>query len=104
MIDTFFLYKSACLLEGGRGGISLVPRLSRAHGKGKKESLVHTDCACSGFPQKSVDFVFFRNSSVHSTYKCVIINDVIDSYVYNGVSSVPSASSNASLKKTDLEG
>ena len=34
------------------------------------------------------------------------MNDVIDSYVYNynGVSSVPSASSNASLKKTDLEG
>ena len=90
----------------GGGGVLASSPGSRAHGKGegKKESLVHTDCACSGFPQKSVDFVFFRNSSVHSTYKCVIINDVIDSYVYNGVSSVPSASSNANLKKTDLEG
>ena len=50
---------------------SLIPRLSRAHGRGegKKESLVHTDCACSGFSQKSVSFIFFRNSSVHSTYK-----------------------------------
>ena len=50
------------------------------------------------------EFVFFRNSSVHSTYKCVIQMMSLIHNVYNGVSSVPSASSSASLKKTDLEG
>ena len=70
-------------------------------GEGKKENTL------TAHAQKSVNFVFFRNSSVHSNFTYVQmrnINDVIDSCLHNGVSSVPSASSNASLKKTDLEG
>ena len=65
-------------VPGGRSltSLDLVPRLSRAHGRGegKKESLVHTDCACSGFSQKSVNFV------IQFTYvQMRNINDVIDS-------------------------
>ena len=50
------------------------------------------------------EFVFFRNSLVHSTYKCVIQMMTLIHDVYNGVFSVPSASSSGSLKKMDLKG
>ena len=58
-----------------------------------REANVHTDCMLLRFFTEICEFVFFRNSSVHSTYKCIIQMMSFIHNVNNGVYSVPIASS-----------